>query len=193
MKKEVLFIVSNNILRDIAILEKYSPVKEYEPYIEVRGFSDTGYNSHLLILSQNGSTNWADICKKHDINLMKSFTTSQIKPFYVLVTKCSKFCPQNKIFIGKKMQVMLDPINNSYYKIYPPSYIQKLCNSDGNYTRKGNTYGLAVDDCVILKKDTVQEMVDIEWNNLKKLMPKKAPANLTLDLINKIKGLLQLQ
>lgn len=183
--KQAILIHSQNFERDKAILEKYSTVHEHEQYKEVRGHGHDG-QWHLLIVEEN---DWGKICKKHKLNYHYNFSERKTKPFFVNVTKCSSFCyPENKSLIGKTMQVMIDPVNDQYYLIYPPLPIQKLCNSDGNCSRKGYIYGIAVNDCIRTNNKNEKLIAD-EWNKFKKALPKKAPQHLTLKSLHKLNGL----
>ena len=183
-KKQAILIHSFDIERDIKLLKKYTSVKEYEPYKEVRGAGFDGGQWHLLIMG--ASLNWKLICDKHKINYPDiSFNIKSIKPFFVKVIKCSNYCKNNKDFIGKTMQVMIDPINSSYYSIYPPLPIQILCNNDGNYSRKGYTYGIAVDDCVKTSVN-LEKFISDEWKIFLKSLPKKAPNHFTLKSLHAI-------
>lgn len=186
MTKQAILIHSQDIERSKSILVKYSSVKEYEPYKEVRGHAHNG-QWHLLMVKKN---NWDKICKKHNINYFHSFTQNKVKPFFVKVTKCSSFCyPENKSLIGKTMQVMIDPVNNQYYSIYPPLPIQKLCNGDGNYSRKGYIYGIHTDDCIRINSKN-EKLIAGEWIKFKKQLPKKAPQHMTLKSIHKLNELI---
>jgi hypothetical protein len=183
--KQAILIHSNNFERDKGIIEKYSTVREHEQYKEVRGYGYKG-QWHLLIVEEN---NWDKITKKHKINYFHSFNASKTKPFFVKVTKCSPFCyTENKQLIGKIMQVMIDPVNDHYYLIYPPLPIQKLCNSDGNYSRKGLIYGIAVNDC-IRTNEKDEKLITEEWIKFRKSLPKKVPQHLTLKSLHKLNEL----
>lgn len=180
--KQAILIHSQNIERDKTTLEKYSTVKEYEPYKEVRGHGHEG-KWHLLIVEEN---NWEKICKKHKINYHYTFSEIKMKPFFVKVIKCSPFCyPENKTLIGKTMQVMIDPVNSQYFSIYPPLPIQKLCHNDGNYSRKGYIYGIHINDCVKTSNKNEKLIAD-EWNKFKRVLPKKAPHHFTLKSIHNL-------
>lgn len=183
--KQAILIHSRDIEEDKSILQKYSRVKEYEPYKEVRGHGYEG-QWHLLIAEKN---NWEKICKKHKINYHHTFNPNKLKPFFVKITKCSHFCySENKTLIGKTMQVMIDPVNDQYYKIYPPLPIQKLCNSDGNYSRKGYIYGISVEDCIRVNSKNEKLIAD-GWIKFKKSLSKKYPQHLTLKSLHKLNEL----
>lgn len=187
MKTQAILIHSSNFKKDKSTLEKYSTVKEYKPFNEVRGHSHNG-QWYLLIVEKN---NWEKICKKHRINYHQTFLTSSIKPFFVKVTKCSPFCySANKKLIGKTIQVMIDPVNSQYYLIYNPLPIQKLCHSDGNYSRSGFIYGIHIDDCILVKPGK-QSIIEAEWKGFKKSLPKNAPEHLTIKLLNKLNQLIK--
>lgn len=183
--KQAILIHSQNFERDKSILEKYSTVREHEQYKEVRGHGHNG-QWHLLIVEKN---DWAKICKKHKLNYHATFSERQTKPFFVKVIQCSPFCyTENKTLVGKTLQVMIDPVNNQYYSIYPPLPIQKLCHSDGNYSRKGYIYGVAVKDCVKTNYKN-EKLIAEEWIKFKKSLPKKAPQHLTLKSLHKLNEL----
>ncbi len=185
MGKQAILIHSKNIIRDIYILKQYASVKEYELYKEVRGAYHDG-QWHLLIVGKN--LNWTSICRKHKINhpgKENVFSINQIKPFFIKVIKCSKYCLENKELVGKTMQVIIDPVNSAFYKIYPPLPIQIVCNNDGNYSRKGYIYGVAVEDC-IRTSFKIEKIVSDEWKRFKKSLPAKVPAHITLKAIHSI-------
>lgn len=80
---------------------------------------------------------------------------------------------------------MIDPVNDQYYSIYPPLPIQKLCHSDGNYSRKGYLYGIRIDDCIrVNNKD--KKLITNEWIKFKKSLPKQIPKHLTLKSLHKL-------
>ena len=182
MAKQVILIHSKNIERDINILKKYTSVKEYEPYKEVRGY---GHEGQWYLLIMGDSLNWKSITNKHKINYLDSFSVKSIKPFFVKIIKCSEYCIENQKFIGRIMQVMIDPVNNSYYSIYPPLPIQIRCNSDGNYSRDGYTYGIAVKDCIRTDEKSEKIIAD-EWKRFKKSLPNKPPTHFTLKSLNSL-------
>jgi hypothetical protein len=113
----------------------------------------------------------------------------ELNPFFVKVLKRSSFTYQeNKKWVGKIVQVTIDPINPAYYLFYPPLPIQQLCKSDGNYSRKGYIYGLAVCDCEVITNPDKESCINEAWEQFKKELPVKAPDHFTLKSLSKLRS-----
>ena len=113
----------------------------------------------------------------------------ELIPFFVKVLKRSPFTyKENKDWVGKIVQVTIDPVNSAYYLFYPKLPIQELCDSDGRYSRKGYIYGLAVVDCEIIINPKAEERINEAWEQFKKELPQKAPIHFTLNSLIKFES-----
>jgi len=73
----------------------------------------------------------------------------------VRVKTCTSKSYNYSSYIGRKVSVIKDPINNLWYNFYPDLNINKKCDADGDHSRKGYLYGLLRGDCEILKQKAV--------------------------------------